>query len=187
MEFGCWTVIPEFLLGRQTWPAVPAAGPWLVGRNLGLTTSVAPWAVEVLGRWSNAAAWMGGIAARRVDAGQPRDPESAKRVHPFSSKRSIGLPTSTTTKAGHFDIYPAVYTLSSSMERYRLITLAKCHHFPDASSPRAAHPSPLCSNRDRRRHPALNPIHLHAAVDRLPACVVSDPRPHRARPRNRHL
>jgi len=159
-----------------TWPAVPAARSWLVGCHLGLTTSVGPRVVGVLGRWSNARLQRGRGECRTLDSGQPRDAEKCQKgARPFNFKTlSRQLPTSTTPRArqvGHFDIL----TVNSSMDRYLPIILAQCHHFPDASTPPAAHLSPVCSNRDRRRHPALNSIHLHAAVRQ--AASMRCPRP----------
>lgn len=145
------------------------AGRWVVGRHLGLTTSVGPLGPGL---------WGSGALEQRCSLGGSRTwtwtldgqatLKSVETTVPGLQFKTLHLQTSTTTKVRHFEIDILSFFDGTMPPSYP----------PTLPPSRAAHPPPrasLCSNRDRRRHPALNPIHLHAAVDRhQPACVVPD-------------
>lgn len=85
------------------WPVMPA-GRWLIGRHLGLTTSVDPCGLGCggLGRWSNAAAWAGvGTWTWTLDSQATM--KSVKR-RPCLQFKTVHLQTPTTAKVRHSDI-----------------------------------------------------------------------------------
>lgn len=150
------------------WPVMPA-GRWVVGRHLGHKRGpTGAWAVGVWGAGATLQLGRESARGRGHWTAKRRSKVSKPPCPAFNSRRSISKPQ----QRRRFGILRSI-CFPSLMERCHPAIPQRFHH-PGLHT----HPPPrasLCSNRDRRRHPALNPIHLHAAVDRhQPACVVPD-------------